>query len=86
MQNHPRLTKDKDKFGEPGGRYDFDNLDMKQKNAEHQKAHEVKKHLEPRVNKSVPTMYETMKNTLNDITSRREVVKNDKERIEEVRL
>lgn len=59
---------------------------MKQKNADHQEAQEVKKHLEPRVNKSVPTMYETMKTTFSDITNRRKVVRTDKESIEEVRL
>eukprot|EP00892_Ulva_mutabilis_P006290 jgi/Ulvmu1/4032/UM019_0009.1 len=83
-KTHPRLVKDKGKFGEPGGRYDFDNLDMKLKNAEHQEAQEVKKHLEPRVNKSVPTMYETMKATYSDIESRRQVVEKDKQSIEEV--
>ena len=78
LQTNPRLAKDKERLGQPGGRFDFDNMDMKQK------AEEVKKYLEPRVNKNVSTSYETTKQTYNVIITRRDVVTRDKERIEEV--
>lgn len=84
LQTNPRLAKDKERLGQPGGRFDFDNMDMKQKMKEHEKAEEVKKYLEPRVNKNVSTSYETTKQTYNVIITRRDVVTRDKERIEEV--
>lgn len=83
-RDYPWILSEEPHFGKAGGDYDWESNEPEKMFADYEKANATIETLAKKVNKKVMQMFEKAEQEYNELKRKKDVVENDKQKIEEV--